>query len=334
MLIYGNSGLQQFKAVNPAQISPQCPSKLYLDITEDCNMHCIMCRNKIKSSGEIMDITLYKRVIDETCWGVTSYSLFSWGEPLLVKDFKDRLLYLSKRKLPQALLDISTNGMLLTKDYSKFLLDNDVEVTISFDGATSETFEGIRKGSEFKIISKNLEYLAKISEQNNPIRVPGIYISIQKNNLNELNQIFKYVYNLGVKRIGMGLVIHPNKYRAEVSDQLIEMLNTSIMYANEKKIFIDLLPTKIGKYIWNGINYSENNNYYIDKTCDAPFNTASIGWNGNIYLCCNYGDYVDNINNKKFLDIWNSDLYNEFRKRVNNENMPDRCIDCPWVNRN
>ncbi len=334
MLIYCNNSLQQVKARNPAQISNQCPSKLYLDITQDCNMYCIMCRDKIENNGKIMDITLYKRIVDETCWGVTSYSLFNWGEPLLVQDFKDRVLYLSKRKLSQAVLDISTNGMLLTEDASKFLLDNDVEVTVSFDGATSETFENIRKGSKFKIVSNNLEFISKTSEQQNPIRVPGIYISIQNNNWNELSQIFKYAYNLGIKRIGLGLVIYPDKFRAEIDEEFIEMLNESLVFAQNKEILIDLLPTKIGKHIWNGINYSENNTYYLNQTCDAPFNTASIGWDGNVYLCCNYGDLVDNINNKNFLDLWNSDLYNKFRIEVNNKNMPKRCIDCPWVNRN
>jgi radical SAM protein with 4Fe4S-binding SPASM domain len=41
-----------------------------------------------------------------------------------------------------------------------------------------------------------------------------------------------------------------------------------------------------------------------------------IDWNGNVVLCCN--DYFSsikfgNVENEKFIDIWNSDLYTKTR---------------------
>ncbi|MCK5031678.1 MAG: SPASM domain-containing protein [Thermoplasmatales archaeon] len=62
-------------------------------------------------------------------------------------------------------------------------------------------------------------------------------------------------------------------------------------------------------------------------------NTASIGWNGNVYLCCNYGDIAGNINGKNFLEIWNSKKYDEFRRIINTDKMPEKCKNCTWVNR-
>ena len=58
-----------------------------------------------------MNFDLLKRIVDETCTGVTSYSLVGSGESLLVSDFKERLTYISKRKLANAVIDLVTNGM-------------------------------------------------------------------------------------------------------------------------------------------------------------------------------------------------------------------------------
>lgn len=98
MRLYTSNSLQQLKTHAGAQVRPDIPQKLYLDITEDCNMYCIMCREKLETRGQVMDMVLYKRIVDETCKGVTSYSLYNWGESLLVKDFRERLIYLANRK--------------------------------------------------------------------------------------------------------------------------------------------------------------------------------------------------------------------------------------------
>ena len=333
MLIYNNNCLQQIKATIPAQISNSCPSKLYLDITEDCNLHCIMCRDKIQINNKVMKRELFNRIIEEVSWGVTSYSLFNWGEPLLVNDFKERVEFLVKKKLDQAVIDISTNGMLLNRTMTDFLLEKDVQVTVSFDADEKNVFENIRKGSNFDIIKRNIEYLTKRSQQKNLFRTPGIYISIQKANWNNILNIFKSAYSYGIVRIGMGLVINPEEFRPDFHEDLISSLNDAMHYAQIHNIIVDLYPTKVGNYYWDGTNYSLIENIILMTTCDVTLNTASIGWNGNVYLCCNYGDIAGNINGKSFLEIWNSKKYDEFRRIINTDRMPERCKNCTWVNR-
>ena len=334
MKLYTNNSFSHMQAFKGGQHSLKYPLKLYIDITQDCNMFCIMCRDKLTVSGKTMDFDLYKRIVDETSDYVSSFSLFNWGEPLLVKDFRERVLYLVDKKRPDATIDISTNGILLSKGMIDFLSENDIIVSVSFDGANSETFEKIRRGGNFNHICKNIETLASAYEGKNIQYVPGIYTSIQKDNWTQLLDIAMLANKMSVKRMGFGLVVAPEQFGVESTNELRSIIKQTKEYLDNVGMLNDLYPTKVGQYLWDGNNYYDEENYIVDKCCNAPFVSASIAWNGDVFLCCNVGEYVDNISNKSFHDIWTGDKYEKLRTSVNNlKTMPERCVKCTWFNR-
>ncbi|HEY95559.1 MAG TPA: radical SAM protein [Dehalococcoidia bacterium] len=334
MKLYTNNMLQQQMSKASGQITPNIPAKVYLDLTPDCNLYCIMCRESIENSNRMMDLKLFKRIIDETCEGVTGYSLFYTGESLLLHDFKDRLEYISKRKSPGTLLDISTNGMLLTEDISRFLIDQDIEVCISFDGSNAELFERIRRGSSFTQICRNVERIAALASHMNPFRAPGIGISIQKYNWRDLTNIIKTANNLGVRRISMWPVVNPDQCKIETTEKVMRNIADAIHYAEEKGMAVDMYPVRLKNYIWNSSEYTDIADSFVDTKCHAPFTCTAIAWDGEVNLCCNYGDTVENMSNKSFKDVWTSERYRELRRQVNDEaSMPESCQNCFWVNR-
>lgn len=154
---------------------------LFLNLTEDCNLSCITCRENVRIENHVMDRQLFERIVNETCYAVGCYSVFNWGESLLLPDFKQRIKYISKRKRQDARIALSTNGMLLSEDLCEFLADLDVETTVSFDASSKIHFEQIRRGSNFNKICKNIELLVSKYNEKESISVPGIYICIQKN---------------------------------------------------------------------------------------------------------------------------------------------------------
>lgn len=334
MRLYTNNSLQQLRAKSKAQLTPGIPSKIYIDLTRDCNLHCVMCRERPGRTGRTMDIDLFKRIVDETRHGVSSYSLFNWGESLLVKDFRERLVYLSNHKRADAVIDISTNGMLMDENTSKFLIEHNVEVTVSFDGANKDTFEEIRRGANYDLICRHLEIICKIAAKMAPYRAPGIYITIQRDNWNELFEIVERARNLGVKRIGMGSVVTPAEYSVKPTKDVLGNITRAINYAEKNAILVDIFPTRMGDYVWDGNCYVDANRFYVDENCDAPLTCASISWDGDVFLCCNEGELVDNLKDRSFADIWMGDKYKELRERVNiKETMSRKCKTCPWVNR-
>lgn len=312
-----------------------CPQKLYLDITEDCNLFCRMCRDKRSICDKTMSVDLFKKIVKETSPYVRSYSLFNWGEPLLVKDFCDRVIFVNQHKRRDCFVDISTNGMLLSDKMIDFLFNENVIITISVDGADKNTFENIRRGADFERIMKNAEKAA-FKYRDYPIqRTPEFYISIQKGNQNSILDIVKLAYSLGIRRVGLGLVTTPDKYATIQDEVLCRELEQAYNYINEMEMFLSVYPTKVGDYVFSGERYYKAAGFTVSTVCNAPLVSAVVAYNGDVYLCCNIGDYVGNVSDSSFLALWQSQRYNILRQAVNDEeNMPEMCRKCFWFNRN
>ena len=311
-----------------------CPEKLYMDITEDCNLSCPMCRSEIKADGKAMPMELFKQVIDETSPHCKSYSLFIWGEPLILHDFRERVQYVHTNKRLDCNIEVSTNGMLLTEDMIRYLRRYEVRVIVSFDSADALAFEKIRRGANFKRICENAKLLNKAYEDIPLDIAPATYTSIQKDNQSELVSIVKKANKLGFRRIGFGIVTAPEEFAPCIDDRLCQELQDAYLVAKQNELFIELFPTKIGRYVYWGDKYVQAEDFIVRTRCDAPIVNAVVSYNGDVCLCCNYGAAVGNVAANGFLEVWQSPYYDELREAVNDPgNMPDTCRHCWWVNR-
>lgn len=334
MKYYLNNSYSQMQACSGGQVTLKCPEKLYLDITQDCNLYCRMCRDSLQMTGKTMPFDLFCRLVDETAPYVKCYSFYNWGEPLVVEDFRQRVEYVNAVKRPDCAVEISTNGMLLSDEMIGFLHTNGVDVIVSFDGADRETFEGIRCGSDFGRICNQLRKLAAAYAEKPPHRQPRIYTSIQRDNQGQLLKIAQLAHSLGIRRMGFGLVTSPLEYAPDMGEELRAEIEETSAYLDSHKMLNDLYPTRVGDYLWWGNQYSHRDGFILDNRCNAPFVSATIAYNGDVFLCCNVGEFVDNVSDESFLALWQSGRYDDLRAAVNDgDAMPDRCRHCWWVNR-
>ncbi len=328
-----NSYMQIQGDINSA-VTPCCPEKLYIDITEDCNLHCRMCRDNVQMDGKIMSITVFKRLIDETSPFCKSYSLFNWGEPLVAADFKERVKYVYGKKRSDCNIEISTNGMLLTDDMIRFLREYEVRVIVSFDSADKTIFEKIRRGAKYERICENAKKLNRAYEDASLVLAPASYTSVQKDNQTGLTRIAKAVSSLGFRRFGIGLVVAPAEYAPCLGERLCNELQAAYEIVRNNEMFLEMYPTRIGEYVFWGDKYVPAEDFVVRTRCDAPLVSASVRYDGEVCLCCNFGAAVGNITDKSFLEIWKSKRYDELREAVNDSAaMPKPCRGCWWVNR-
>ena len=61
MKYYILNSYMQLQADIDSAATLTCPEKIYLDITEDCNLHCAMCRDKVQMDGKTMPMELFKK---------------------------------------------------------------------------------------------------------------------------------------------------------------------------------------------------------------------------------------------------------------------------------
>ncbi|MBF0275010.1 MAG: SPASM domain-containing protein [Nitrospinae bacterium] len=66
--------------------------------------------------------------------------------------------------------------------------------------------------------------------------------------------------------------------------------------------------------------------------CYMPWKDTYFKVDGNVYLCCLFGEPLGDMNNNDFDDIWNGDKYSHVRKTILTNNPPKVCKYCMLSN--
>ncbi|OQX85259.1 MAG: hypothetical protein B6D55_07670, partial [Candidatus Omnitrophica bacterium 4484_70.2] len=160
------------------------PKYLSIQTTSLCNASCVFCPYKdIKDlfPKKIMDMRLFKKIIDECSnYKVERIILYMSNEPLTDPYIIERINY-AKEKVPWACVHILTNGLLLTDEMRKGLINSKLDwIGISFHGIKKETIKkamGINFDMAFeKKGLKRISYFAgPISRAGNVKDLPQVY---------------------------------------------------------------------------------------------------------------------------------------------------------------
>jgi len=296
---------------------------LTFEVTNICNLNCRMCfkRGISETNYENMSLEVFKKALNDAhpTTGVTFVGL---GEPLLNPDFYEMLVESKKRDL---IVNFVTNGTALTEDWCKKLVDLKIDkVSVSFDGATKETYEKIRMGSNFEKVIENIKMFVNTRNEVNS-KYPHIRLDavLMKQNIHELPALVVLAKEMGVNSVS---TLHP---QCLVED--IELEHT--MNMDKMEIFkyygeaIDL-----AKELGVGLRLKSQDIKY--SVCQTAWSNSYVDVFGNIYPCCAIGaiknkateyfkdapinlDFSDtkmgNIYKDNFSVIWDGKKYAKFR---------------------
>lgn len=171
-------------------------NQIILECCYNCNLKCIMCRDRLCYSKEEEDI--YYTILENlkghkiNCIGLTSV-----GEPFYNKE--RCMKYLESLTLNDFnIINILSNGILLnTNDIKKLkeIQDNSgvkLNITFSIDGITPETYKFIRGVDKFFDVMQNAYQLI---DQN---MFCGVNFVVQPKNINELIPAYEFWSNLKI----------------------------------------------------------------------------------------------------------------------------------------
>jgi len=142
------------------------PAVVRIETTNACNARCVICPHKdMNRPIRQMDDALFDRILDEcAAQRCREIHLHNFGEPLLDKRLEDRIRRAKEKGI--AKVKIFSNGSLLTAERARGLIDAGLdEIKISFDGATREEFEAIRRPLKFDRVVGNVEQLVKLRNE-------------------------------------------------------------------------------------------------------------------------------------------------------------------------
>jgi radical SAM protein with 4Fe4S-binding SPASM domain len=141
--------------------APGLPVEYIVETTAKCNLYCPMCpRETHKQPKEDMTDEIFERLVNESAHTGEHMMLIGLGEPFMDRNIFDRIEYCERHGIATLL---STNGTLLDEKAATKLLDSPLaHITLSFDGASKETFEHYRKGARFEKVRDNFVRFARM----------------------------------------------------------------------------------------------------------------------------------------------------------------------------
>jgi len=139
------------------------PVEYIVETTAKCNLYCPMCpRETFRQPKEDMAADVFDRLVRESGKTAEHMMLIGLGEPFMDPRIFDRIEYCTRHGISTLL---STNGTFLDEQTADRVLRSPLEhITLSFDGATKESFEYYRKGARFEKVRDNFVRFARMKK--------------------------------------------------------------------------------------------------------------------------------------------------------------------------
>lgn len=303
------------------------PTILDVEPNTFCNFRCIMCMHRDWNGRrtEDLDFNVFKEFVDKQ-YGLTEVKLQGIGEPLFHKRFINMIQYLVEKYI---WVRTTINGSLLhVGENYKHLVDSGVnEVQISFDGATKETFEKIRINSNFDQVVKNLTLMNEYANSKN-ILISRLWIVLQEYNKHEIFDFVELAKKMSFRRMTFSLALSDwgqEKYRKDIKRFCI---SEPIPQSTREKLARINESGEIEITFWNLAEKYKTTPK--ENLCHWPFTRAFISADLRVVPCCMIAnpEVADLGDAKEFENVWNSEMYQTFRKMHLQGNIPSYCRNC------
>lgn len=164
-----------------------------------CNLSCIMCPWKshraIPVHGGIMPQEIWA-AIEPALGHVRAVDFTGAGEPLLQPKLPQ---WMSHAKKAGCIVGLLTNGLLLTEELARELIDIGVGwVCFSMDSPYEKEYEYIRKGSHFTTVRNNISYFCRNKGRGTRVMMNFVMMEL---NFHGLEDFVRMAADLGVDQI-------------------------------------------------------------------------------------------------------------------------------------
>lgn len=281
---------ERWRRVMNMEEVPDFPMTIEMENNNYCNLRCHMCVFAVKGmhpdhkngmQKRNMPFDTFTRAIDEGAdHGLRACTYGVLCEPLLHPEILKMVDYAAKKGLFDQRL--GSNGLLLTEDVSRSLIESRLpRLEISMEAATEETYNKIRKGSNFKKVLSNIHNFLKLRDKLGS-RLPLLRVSFLRTNINdhELDAFLDYWEDYA----DYFSIQHPIDYELEIEDSLLDF-----GVPKDRKGF----------------------------RCEKTFQRVFMRHDGSIMACGHIHGYkpfrLGNVNEQTIKSMWDSELMEELR---------------------
>lgn len=326
-----NSDLNIREIDSGATILKSYPRRLVFELTNACNLNCVMCgRNAANFKPTVFDMDVF-RSFEPIMDYAEEVTLMGWGEPTIHPHFNEMLEIINRHSARKY---FCTNGMNLKK-IKNAIFDYNVDVfAVSLDGATDETNGRIRRGSKIDVIKEDLKDIVRIKKERG-LKYPWInfVFCAMRSNIKELPDLVRLAAEIGIDEVKVVyLTVFEESLLHETlwgHEKLVrDVFNEAIQLGGSLGIVLKL-PHYVGEDIAGD---------KMHKDCFVSWRDFFLGSDGFVRPCMStpihFFEYNKNVD---FMEMWNSKEYQEYRSIVNNQEKMDvpctRCYQsshCNW----
>lgn len=306
------------------------PIRLDFENVSRCNFACTMCTVSDWHKGTRaadMPIEAFKKLIDEQ-YGLVEIKIQGLGEPTLQRDAYFEMIRYARSK--NIWVRTTTNASLLHlhNNYKK-LVDSGVnEIQISIDGADKETFESIRRQSDFERVVSNCKLINKYCDGLGVERTK-MWTVVQKGNRHQLSDLVDLAHDMGFKSMGFSLNLVD--FGVERWREINDAVTVEQSFTRREAEALMAKGEKLGIKVrfW-----SVTQKYTTDKPaglCPWPFERAYISSDLRVVPCCIIGnpDVSElGVAKETFSDVWFGSTMRDFRAAHLKGEIPAVCRSC------
>lgn len=318
-----NSKMNITEIDNGAVVLQSLPRRLVFELTNACNLNCMMCGRNAADFKPTMFSMDWFRYFEPMLDTVEEVTLMGWGEPTMHPNFIEMLKMIDSHSARKY---FCTNGMRLNQ-IRDAIFDYHVDVfAVSLDGATAETNNRIRRGSDIEKITNSLIEIERIKKERG-LSYPWInfVFCAMKSNLHELPDLVRLAARIGIEEVKVVyLTAFDDELAEEVlwdcQDEVREVFEEAISVGEELGIILKLPHIQ-------GEDVAGNQEH---KDCFVSWRDFFLGSDGYIRPCMSTPIQFEQFDtNKPFEEFWNSEYYQRYRQIVNDvEKMDDPCRRC------
>jgi MoaA/NifB/PqqE/SkfB family radical SAM enzyme len=209
------------------------PKRIWLEHDRHCQLACPSCRSKVDGHLPYQDKRDQKiyEICREFLPTATELTLMSSGDPLMSRSSLEILSWAGE--YPQLDIELFTNGLLIPVKWGT--LQNIKRLNISIDACCKETYEKVRWPGKWEQVTKALEFVKKLREDNIVYRVQLNFV-VQAANYKDIPGFIRMTRDYGFDVAHMARII-----QVWHTNEMYNSMNICDSRHPEHKQFLDIM---------------------------------------------------------------------------------------------
>jgi radical SAM protein with 4Fe4S-binding SPASM domain len=340
------------------------PLKIEMDVTNQCNIRCVMCPFSDPAVGgrKRRDLSkeTFSRWADEMFSWVAALGLMFGTEPTLNPNLLSFVRIAKEFRVPKVYF--STNAMKLTPALAGGLIEAGLdELNVSLDAGTKVTFERIRRLAKWDIVVRNLKSL-RDQKAARKVGRPRLHLSfvMMRSNIQELPQFVELAAELGAVVLYFTHLV-PYDVLGTVSESLgtnlvefEQYVDRALLLARQYSIHVvapRIRQVRVDVTLARTSTQERRPDHLTDidqareahglpkrfateeanSCCPFPWHFIAIEPDGSVSPCgwWHSGPPMGNLHTQSFQEIWSGEPMRRLRSQLVSRQLGANCSRCP-----